>query len=236
MKHITAELANGFNTKAFMLADWAAERYPELTVAKKAWSVPTRETVKEIISENIRFAAVVFVDLEGFSSICNSRGLHETIQALLTAERLVITASAEHRAMGIKPIGDSWMLHFDHIREAIGFTRRLYEMIRELNRSEELSVEISPCAGIAYGEVVSIEGFEIYGDAVNTAAFCGEDSARGWEVLMTGVVHAELGERATVHGSAANGEIIYSWIPAQTKELRRQPLAHGGSEREVDAA
>ncbi|WP_232076865.1 adenylate/guanylate cyclase domain-containing protein [Mycobacterium gallinarum] len=127
-------------------------------------------------------AAVVFVDMSGFTAFTEAHGDHSAAQLAET-----FTASAT-RVLGpgdelIKTIGDAVLVVCENPTTAVTFLRRLTAEIGRIQGFPMLR------AGIAAGPVVKRNG-DVFGSTVNTAARLATVAQAGQIVVNDGVASA----------------------------------------------
>lgn len=119
-----------------------------------------------------------FVDISGFTSLCELRGPHEALD-LLTDFRAVTREVTARRGVRVaKWLGDGVMLVSPEAGPAVATVAELLE------RMGARGVDLH--AGIAVGEALLFEGDDYVGRAVNIAARLGSAAGAG-EVLAWGV-------------------------------------------------
>ncbi|MCV7303567.1 YHS domain-containing protein [Mycobacterium barrassiae] len=127
-------------------------------------------------------AAVVFVDMSGFTAFTETHGDHSAAQL---AETFAASAT---RVLGpadevIKTIGDAVLVVCENPATAVTFLRRLTAEIRRVQGFPMLR------AGIAAGPVVKRRG-DVFGSTVNTAARLASLAQAGQIVVNDGVASA----------------------------------------------
>lgn len=119
------------------------------------------------VPPNRRLAAVVFTDIEGFTSITNQ---DEPAALSLIAEQnaIVVPLLATYDGRRVKSIGDGLLLEFPNALDALECMVRVQEAIRTRNANDrEPALRLR--VGVHLGDVVG-EGEDILGDSVNIAS------------------------------------------------------------------
>ena len=133
---------------------------------------------------------ILFTDVEGSTDLRTERGDAAAHRILRSHEEVVRRCVADHGGKEIKALGDGFMVAFPSVRNslvcAIAIQRELEERNIE-SPGEELRVRI----GINTGEV-TVEGDDIYGQAVNAAARVAA-KAKGGEILVSEIVRQLAG-------------------------------------------
>lgn len=156
-----------------------------------------------------------FVDVSGFTTLCEQRGPHEALE-LLTGFRAVTREITARRGVRVaKWLGDGVMLLGAEPGPVVATVAEL--LLRMAARGVDLH------AGVAVGEALLFEGDDYVGRAVNIAArlgaFAGPGQALAWGLTpeqapvwvqadpMAPISLAGLGELADVLQIAASNEV-----------------------------
>ncbi len=126
-------------------------------------------------------AAIVTVDMGGFSQLTAERGI---VHALAQAERMqaaALPSIAQQSGRVIKSEADNLTAVFPDVPAAV---RAAIAMQREL-QAQGIAISI----GIGYGEFLLIANEEVYGNEVNLAFKLGEDLAARGETLLTAAAY-----------------------------------------------
>lgn len=126
--------------------------------------------------------AVGFVDLVGFTPLTARSSARQLIDLVVAFESRAYDIVTEHGGRVVKLIGDEVM--FTALDPADACVIAL-AMFADLH-----ATEVTPRAGIAFGEVLA-HGGDYYGSVVNLASRIA-DIAVPWEILITDVVAARL--------------------------------------------
>ena len=108
-------------------------------------------------------AAVMFVDLAGFTPLTLALGDHGVADVLRVFSITVREVCSRHGGRIIKQIGDAFMLVFDRPAEAVGFGADLQRTAQKIDDLPGLHI------GAHWGNVLYREG-DYYGNGVNLAA------------------------------------------------------------------
>ncbi|MGH2829055.1 MAG: adenylate/guanylate cyclase domain-containing protein, partial [Actinomycetota bacterium] len=172
-----------------------------------------------------KFVSVLFADLTGFTSMCESldpEDVHEFLLPSMTALRRTVES---HGGSVVQVSGDGFLAVFgapaaqeDHAERAVRAALALRDRVRELNAGSPPVRVPDVHAGVNAGEVFLAPsddrtGFTVFGDVVNVASrLCGMAPSGG--VLAAAAVRS-LSSHAIVFG------------PIRTRRLRgrREPVA-----------
>lgn len=138
--------------------------------------------------------AVMFTDLSGFSRRVADFGIIHFLQTIYEANRLLVPLIEEHSGILLKVEGDSLLVIFRSVDEAIACAVAMQRRARQYNRKRPKAEEVLLCIGLGYGEVLRIGDSDVFGAEVNAASKLGEDTATAYEVLVTGAVRQAVGE------------------------------------------
>ena len=133
---------------------------------------------------------ILFSDVEGSTDLRTERGDAVAHRILRAHEEVVRRCVADHEGKEIKALGDGFMVAFASIRSALDCAVAIQRELEERNvesPGEELRVRI----GVNFGEV-TVEGDDLYGQAVNAAARIA-GKARGGEILVSDIVRQLVG-------------------------------------------
>ena len=133
---------------------------------------------------------ILFTDVEGSTDLRTERGDAAAHRILRSHEDVVRRCVTDHDGKEIKALGDGFMVAFASVRNAMVCAIAIQRELEERNiesPGEELRVRI----GINTGEV-TVEGDDIYGQAVNAAARVAA-KARGGEILVSEIVRQLAG-------------------------------------------
>jgi class 3 adenylate cyclase/tetratricopeptide (TPR) repeat protein len=133
---------------------------------------------------------ILFSDVEGSTDLRTERGDAAAHRILRSHEDVVRRCVADHGGKEIKALGDGFMVAFVSIRKALECAVAIQQQLEERNvesPGEEVRVRI----GVNFGEV-TVEGDDLYGQAVNATARIAA-KARGGEILVSDVVRQLAG-------------------------------------------
>lgn len=132
--------------------------------------------------------AIMFTDLSGFSRRVADFGIVHFLQTIYESNRLLVPVIEEHSGILLKVNGDSLLVIFRSVVEAIDCAVAMQRCTREYNRDCAENEQVLLCVGIGYGDVLRIGDTDVFGAEVNAAGKLGEDTAKAHEILVTGSV------------------------------------------------
>ena len=181
-----------------------------------------------LLKASTRDASILFVDIEGFTRISETKSPGEVVTLLNGFFGRVSQIAAAHRGVVISLIGDAAMIAFnaplannDHARSALSVAQALIDMSQtETFEGERLSVRIGVATGPVSAGSVGGDGrlsYTVYGDTVNVAQRLEQlNKALGTRVLANGPARTGAGqgfacrpiEAAQVRGRASSIEVF----------------------------
>lgn len=130
--------------------------------------------------------AVMYTDLSGFSRRIAEFGIIHFLQTIYESHRLLVPLIEQHGGILLKTEGDSLMIIFREVGDAIDCALAMQRCMNDYNQSRNGVEQVLLCIGIGYGDMLRIGDTDIFGAEVNAASKLGEDTARPWEILITG--------------------------------------------------
>jgi class 3 adenylate cyclase len=144
--------------------------------------------------------AVMFTDLAGFSRRVAEFGIIHFLQTIHEAQRLLVPCIERHDGILLKTEGDSLLVIFRSAARALECALAMQRTARDYNREREQAEQVLLCVGLGCGRLLRIGDHDVFGAEVNAAAKLGEDTAKAWEILVTGAVR-QLAQEARDAGS-----------------------------------
>lgn len=138
--------------------------------------------------------AVMFTDLSGFSRRVADFGIIHFLQTIYESNRLLVPIIEEHSGILLKVEGDSLLVIFRSVNEAIECAVAMQGCAKEYNHQRAENEQLLLCIGLGYGDVLRIGDSDVFGAEVNAASKLGEDTARAHEILLTGAVKKAANE------------------------------------------
>jgi len=132
-----------------------------------------------------RNTAVLISDMSGFSRVTKSLGIVHFLGLIRRMQILCRPIIEAHAGRLVKCEADNLFCAFPSAQDAV-------EAAIEMRRSLAIDSEGRPdhdqiglSIGISWGQVLDIDGHDMFGDSVNMASKLGEDTASGGEILLT---------------------------------------------------
>ena len=143
------------------------------------------ERIWDLFSEDW---SVMFTDLSGFSRRVAEFGIIHFLQTIYEAERLLLPIIEEHDGILLKTEGDSFLVIFRNPVKALHCAIAMQGRLADYDRDRADEEKVLLCVGLGHGKVLRIGDADVYGAEVNAASKLGEDTAKAWEILVTGAM------------------------------------------------
>ena len=133
-----------------------------------------------------RDAAVMIIDMSGFSRITQEEGIVHFLALIHRMQGLVLPII--RAAVGghvVKTEADNVYAMFDSVQAAIDTALALQEACRAAFDGKPANDAVRLSIGIAWGRLLDLDGNEYYGDPVNLASKLGEDLASAGDIYVT---------------------------------------------------
>jgi class 3 adenylate cyclase len=144
--------------------------------------------------------AVMFTDLAGFSRRVAEFGIIHFLQTIHESQRILVPCIERHDGILLKTEGDSLLVIFRSAARALECALAMQRTARDYNRERDQAEQVLLCVGLGCGRLLRIGDHDVFGAEVNAAAKLGEDTAKAWEILVTGAVR-QLAQEARDAGS-----------------------------------
>jgi class 3 adenylate cyclase len=138
--------------------------------------------------------AIMFTDLSGFSRQVAKFGIIHFLQTIYESQRLLIPVIEDFDGILLKVEGDSYLVIFRNAQKAINAAINMQRVLKKYNADHSEEENVLLCVGIGFGKVLRIGDEDVFGKEVNSASKLGEDTAKAWEIIVTGAVKNVVGE------------------------------------------
>lgn len=139
----------------------------------------------EIRSTFTKQQAVIFTDMSGFSKITRDRGIVHFLGLIHRMQTLCLPHVERHGGHLVKTIGDDLVLTFPSASEAVRAATKMRIACQNDAERHGAGEQIRLAMGVGFGDMLDLDGRDIYGDEVNRASKLGEDIAEPDEILLT---------------------------------------------------
>lgn len=145
-----------------------------------------REEIEMEIREAFSHPCVImWTDLVGFSRATEKFGIFHFLRIIEEMEEVVAPLINRHAGRIIKLEGDSYLVLFSQLMNAISCAKKINRVLskRNIGRAEEDRIEI--CIGIGLGDILDVDSHDAWGAEINYTNKLGEERAREGEILLT---------------------------------------------------
>ena len=176
------------------LGEWNEEVYRDFLAYREG-----RITDQEFRNKHCVKVAIFCLDMTGFTVSAIRLGELESLLRIFDVQRVAVPVLKNHGARLIRAFADDLVALFDSPDGALDAALETNQRVRAFNASKLATpFPAETCIGIGYGEVFSIGPNLAMGDEMNRASKLGEDTARGYEILVTANVRQALNHREDV--------------------------------------
>jgi adenylate cyclase len=132
--------------------------------------------------------AVMFTDLSGFSRRVAEFGIIHFLQIIYESQRILVPCIDRFDGILLKTEGDSMLVIFRSAAKALECAVEMQRTVKAYNSDRDDTEKVLLCVGLGCGKVLRIGDNDVFGAEVNAAAKLGEDTAKAWEILVTGAI------------------------------------------------
>jgi len=139
-------------------------------------------------------AAVLVLDMCGFSTTTRQHGIVRFMLMIFQMRISAETAILKNGGSLIKAEADNLYCRFETVDAAVAAAIEITERLDTVNPLLPSDRRLYASIGIGFGEILFIEGRDIFGDEVNLTSKLAEDIAQRGEILLTEAAHAQLAQ------------------------------------------
>ena len=150
------------------------------------------EISAQIEREFTQRRAVLVLDMSGFS---RTTQMHGVVTFLMMIHQMRLLAVPTIEACGgalLKAEADNLYCLFEAVGDAVRASREIIGRLATVNVLLPADRQLYASIGIGFGDILVLEGEDLFGDEVNLASKLGEDVAQGGMVLLTEAARAAL--------------------------------------------
>jgi class 3 adenylate cyclase len=129
---------------------------------------------EKLLSEFCKPSVVMFTDISGFSSSTRDAGIVNSLAFVYQIQKQVALMIEKWNGDILKSMGDSLLVTFTTPKEAF------------LCSLEMLNFEKKITIGLGFGDVILLDGRDVFGDEVNRASSLAEDVGGPGQLLLSG--------------------------------------------------
>jgi len=129
--------------------------------------------------------AILVMDMSGFSRTTVRYGIIHFLAMIHRMHAIVKPIIAECGGTVVKEEADNIFAVFPDVQSAVNSALDSLKQTGAVNTTLPPEMDIYLCIGIGYGDVLMLEGEDMYGSEFNLASKLGEDLAERGEILLT---------------------------------------------------
>ncbi|HEY9622875.1 MAG TPA: adenylate/guanylate cyclase domain-containing protein [Crinalium sp.] len=145
--------------------------------------------IREIFTET---HAIMVLDMSGFSKFTLRYGIIPFLAALRRLCAIATPIIYQHQGTVVKQEADDIFAVFPQVNLAVDAAVDILKSLAAVNTGLPDSLDLYAGIGIGYGDVLMIEGRDLFGNEMNLASKLGEDLARSNEILLTETAYKQL--------------------------------------------
>ncbi|HEU4594031.1 MAG TPA: adenylate/guanylate cyclase domain-containing protein [Pyrinomonadaceae bacterium] len=148
--------------------------------------------IRKVFGETL---AVLVMDMSGFSRQTVRHGIIHFLAKIQRMHSIAIPAVEAHEGVIIKLEADNVYAVFGRVADAVEAAVDIQCGLDSANALLPDELDMHGEYGIGFGEILVIEGEDIFGSEVNLASKLGEDLAERGEILLTESAHQQVAGR-----------------------------------------
>jgi adenylate cyclase len=143
--------------------------------------------------------AVMVLDMCGFSRLTMRHGITHFLAMIHRLHGIVRPIVAQRGGQVVKTEADNVFAVFPEVQQAVATATDILERLRAANAFLPEDWDLHASLGIGYGELLMVEGEDLFGNEMNLASKLGEDVAASGEIFLTAAAHARVAGAAPAH-------------------------------------
>ena len=140
--------------------------------------------------------AVMVLDMCGFSRLTMRHGITHFLAMIHRLHGIVRPVVVTRGGRVVKTEADNVFAVFPDVAPAVAAASDIQKQLRAANAILPQDWDLHVSLGIGYGELLMVEGEDLFGHEMNLASKLGEDVAGSGEVFLTAAAHARVAARA----------------------------------------
>jgi len=136
--------------------------------------------------------AVMVLDMCGFSRLTLRHGITHFLAMIHRLHGIVRPVVAARAGRVVKTEADNVFAVFPGVAQAVAAATDIQERLRAANAFLPQDWDLHASLGIGYGELLMVDGDDLYGNEMNLASKLGEDVAGSGEIFLTAAAHAHV--------------------------------------------
>jgi adenylate cyclase len=138
--------------------------------------------------------AVMVLDMSGFSRLTIRHSIIHFLAMLRRLCAIALPIVEQYQGSLVKQEADNIFAVFPTVEAAIEAAIDILKSLDAINTGLPDSQDLHVSLGIGYGELLMIEGKDVFGSEMNLACKLGEDLARAGEILLTEAAYHQLNQ------------------------------------------
>jgi class 3 adenylate cyclase len=143
--------------------------------------------------------AVMVLDMCGFSRLTMRHGITHFLAMIHRLHGIVLPIVAQRGGHVVKTEADNVFAVFPAVEQAVATATDILDRLRAANAFLPEDWDLHACLGIGYGELLMVEGEDVFGNEMNLASKLGEDVAASGEIFLTAAAHARVAGTVPAH-------------------------------------
>jgi adenylate cyclase len=166
--------------------------------------------------------AILVLDMSGFSRLTIRYGIVHFLAMIHRLSAIAIPLIEQAQGQMVKQEADNLFAVFADLNLAVNAAIDILKSLAAVNTGLPDSMDLRASIGIGYGDVLMVEGKDLYGNEMNLASKLGEDLARAGEILLTETAFQRLD---TTQYPCSEIELSISGLELTAYQVQfRQPL------------
>jgi adenylate cyclase len=154
------------------------------------------EIDREIHATFAETHAVMVLDMCGFSRLTMRHGITHFLAMIHRLHGIVRPIVAARGGRVVKTEADNVFAIFPDVAQAVAAATDIHEQLRAANAFLPQDWDLHASLGIGFGELLMVDGHDLYGHEMNLASKLGEDVAGSGEIFLTATAHARVAHAA----------------------------------------
>lgn len=140
-------------------------------------------------------AAILILDMTGFTEAAMA-GEMASFMRILRVHMVCVPVLRQYGANQVRSFADDLCATYPDAESALAAALEVHRRIRAFNASALAGQNPAECCiGLGYGDVLRIGKDNAMGDEMNRASKLGEDTAKGYETLITENFYGQVSDR-----------------------------------------
>jgi class 3 adenylate cyclase len=151
--------------------------------AQPAMSVSTAKGSYKFAREHVRTCAVLFSDIQGYSTKSEELGAQEITALIQEYENILLPIMGAHDGVMVKRMGDGHLFTFAEPLDVVMAAIRVQKALARFNRLRPEKLRVLVRIGCHWGEVAE-QGGDVLGNTVNVASRL-QTAAKGGSIIIS---------------------------------------------------